>query len=383
MKLFLPGGFLRQHLIWSLVSGGFTVLIIVAVIVLNLVKDSGGLSSRSVTITVNTTTTHTTTTGNTAGIKQMLQSAAKASVGAGRSSRVPDPFQALFQKINAYRKCVYRYSDRALDSRRRYLSWKKDLKKLPTCKERYVSRGMYTVSDPTYGEQTVAKVRDAKPRLAELEQAGDRYLKALKVLAPLLKEADAYYTEEDYEDDDCAKGKALHPKLVAAWAEFEERDQELKRALVPREVELYRRGMARSEKAHGKGARYFFFKCMLEVRQLHDELRAQSRLDKPDVGKIEQIVTGFQQTVAALEGAYEKNKESLRSTALSSCVSDAKEVSLAAKEFWRRKKKGKRFRSIERGMLSGAGAWMVKGSFARVYNYFNKLQFSASYARPW
>ena len=47
-------------------------------------------------------------------------------------------------------------------------------------------------------------------------------------LEPLLKEADDYYKQEDYKDDRMAKGKALHPRLIAAWDAFASADKALR-----------------------------------------------------------------------------------------------------------------------------------------------------------
>ncbi|MGB8444414.1 MAG: DUF3829 domain-containing protein, partial [Pseudolabrys sp.] len=44
-----------------------------------------------------------------------------------------------------------------------------------------------------------------------LEAAASAYAKAVAKLEPLLKEADDYYTQENYKDDKMAKGRALHP----------------------------------------------------------------------------------------------------------------------------------------------------------------------------
>ena len=54
------------------------------------------------------------------------------------------------------------------------------------------------------------------------------YAEAVSKLEPLLKEADDYYSQQDYKDDKMAKGKALHPRLVAAWNAFESADQKLR-----------------------------------------------------------------------------------------------------------------------------------------------------------
>ena len=56
-------------------------------------------------------------------------------------------------------------------------------------------------------------------------------MKAVVTLEPLLKEADDYYDQENYKDDRMAKGKALHPRLVAAWDAFAAADQTLRTGL--------------------------------------------------------------------------------------------------------------------------------------------------------
>ncbi len=42
------------------------------------------------------------------------------------------------------------------------------------------------------------------------------------------KEADDYYPQEDYKDDKMAKGRALHPRLIAAWDAFASADKALR-----------------------------------------------------------------------------------------------------------------------------------------------------------
>ena len=96
--------------------------------------------------------------------------------------------------------------------------------------------------------KNVEKANALEPRDAELEAAASAYVEAVAKLEPLLKEADDYYSQQDYKDDRMAKGKALHPRLVAAWDAFASADQKL-RGGVEAINERARGGAARRDRA--------------------------------------------------------------------------------------------------------------------------------------
>lgn len=116
------------------------------------------------------------------------------------------------QKMNAYVGCINRLSARAFDSRKRYFSWA--AKSGPTGKERIIY-GLYTIYDTADCRKNVEKANAIEPHDDALEAAATAFAEAAGKLEPLLKEADDYYTREDYKDDKMAKGRALHPRLVA------------------------------------------------------------------------------------------------------------------------------------------------------------------------
>ncbi len=124
--------------------------------------------------------------------------------------------------MNAYVGCINRLSARAFQSRARYFSWA--AKSGPTGRERIIY-GLYTIYDTSDCAKNVDKANALEPHDAELEAAASAYAKAAAKLETLLKEADDYYTQQDYKDDKMAKGKALHPRLVAAWDAFASADK--------------------------------------------------------------------------------------------------------------------------------------------------------------
>src|SRR5690242_36450 len=129
------------------------------------------------------------------------------------------------EKLNAYVGCINRLSARSYQSRDRYFSWA--AKSGPTGKERIIY-GTYTIYDTSDCRKNVEKANALEPRDAELEAAATAYTDAVSKLEPLLKEADDYYSQENYKDDRMAKGKALHPRLVAAWDAFASADRKLR-----------------------------------------------------------------------------------------------------------------------------------------------------------
>jgi hypothetical protein len=87
------------------------------------------------------------------------------------------------------------------------------------------------IRDPASCEKAVAAARRLPPDLPELDRSAAAYNIALRVLAPLLDDVDAYYKQELYKDDHLARGKALHPRLMAAFDAFARADRELRSQL--------------------------------------------------------------------------------------------------------------------------------------------------------
>ncbi len=168
--------------------------------------------------------------------------AALASDGASAQGQNATPSEVT--KMNAYVGCINRLSARSYDSRKRYFSWVG--KNGPTGKERIIY-GTYTIYDTSDCRKNVEKANALEPRDAELESAATAYADAVSKLEPLLKEADDYYSQENYKDDKMAKGKALHPRLVAAWDSFASADKALRNG-----VDVVSDRRARSEKVGGE-----------------------------------------------------------------------------------------------------------------------------------
>jgi hypothetical protein len=269
---------------------------------------------------------------------------------------------SLTEKLNAYVGCINRLSSRSYDSRQRYFSWVS--KNGPTGKERIIY-GLYTIYDTSDCRKAVEKANALEPRDAELEAAAAAYAAAVGRLEPLLQAADDYYKQENYKDDRMAKGRALHPRLIAAWDEFARADQALRGGVEAINDRRSAERLAAIEAAEGRKARYHVEALMMNAK------RAKRALDaaKPDLAAVTAALTDVEASVTALEQAARQDGAKIDSF----FVSNAKSFLTSAKQLMRRIRDKVPYSRGDKMMLSGGGGWMVEGSPPRVTRDYNQL----------
>lgn len=271
--------------------------------------------------------------------------------------------KSAVEKINFYVGCINRLSSRAYDSRSRYFSWAQ--KSGPTGKERIIY-GTYTIYDTSDCRKNVEKANALEPRDAELEAAASAYAEAVSKLEPLLKEADDYYTQENYKDDKMAKGKALHPRLVAAWDAFASADKKLRAGVEIINDKRAVERLAEIESKEGRKLHYHVEAMMIEAKRV---LRAQDN-DKPDLAAITRALNDYEAAVKAAEEASGKDGDSKVGSIL---LSNAKSYLTTAKQLMRRIRDKTPYSQGDRMMLNAGSGWMVEGSPQRLLRDYNQL----------
>lgn len=267
------------------------------------------------------------------------------------------------EKLNAYVGCLNRLSARALESRARYFSWVG--KNGPTGKERIIY-GLYTIYDTADCQKKAEAANALEPRDAALEAAATAYVTAVTTLAPLLKEADDYYTQENYKDDKMAKGKALHPRLVAAWDAFASADKNLRDGVEAINDRRKAEELVAIEAKEGRSARYHVAALMIDAKRV---LRAEDTT-KPDVAEITKALEAYEATVKAIEAAGAEGGGKIGSM----FTSNAKSFLTTAKQLMRRFRDKVPYSSGDKMMLSDSGSgWMVEGSPPRLLRDYNQL----------
>ena len=288
-----------------------------------------------------------------------------ATVPAAAQDKTPSspPPEQLTEKINAYVGCINRLSERSYDSRRRYFSWAK--KSGPTGRERIIY-GTYTIYDTSDCRKKVEAANALAPHDAALEAAASAYADAVSRLEPLLKDADDYYTQENYKDDRMAKGKALHPKLVAAWDAFEAADKKLRAGVEAINDKRARERLAEIESKEGRKVRYHVEALMIQAKRV---LRTENA-DKPDIAAVTRALGDYEAAVKAMEEASGKDGDVKVGSIF---VSAAKSYLTTAKQLMRRIRDRKPYSAGDRMMLRGGGGWMVEGSPPRLLRDYNQL----------
>jgi hypothetical protein len=268
------------------------------------------------------------------------------------------------EKMNAYVGCINRLSERSYSSRSRYFSWAAPSG--PTGRERIIY-GTYTIYDTSDCVKNVERANTLEPHDAALEAAATAYAKAVARLEPMLKEADDYYTQENYKDDKMAKGKALHPMLVAAWDAFASADKNLRSGVEAVNDKRALEKLAAIEQNEGKQARYHVEALMIQAKRV---LRAEDS-DKPDISAITAAINELESTV---KGAEEFSGSGGNAKIGSMFMSNAKSFLTTAKQLMRRIRDKVPYSSGDRMMLSNAGSgWMVEGSAPRLMRDYNQL----------
>ena len=284
---------------------------------------------------------------------------------AAQQSPPPSPPPAqLIEKLNAYVGCINRLSERSYASRSRYFSWA--AKSGPTGKERIIY-GTYTIYDTSDCRKNVEKANALEPHDAALEAAASAYADAVGKLEPLLKEADDYYEQENYKDDRMAKGKALHPRLVAAWDAFASADKALRAGVETINDKRAAERLAAIEAKDGRKLHYHVEALMIHAKRV---LRAEDT-DKPDIAGITKALSDYETTVKAAEEASGRDGDAKLGSFF---TSNAKSFLTTAKQLMRRIRDKVPYSSGDKMMLSGAGSgWMVEGSPPRLLRDYNQL----------
>ena len=270
---------------------------------------------------------------------------------------------SITEKLNAYVGCINRLSERSYQSRSRYFSWA--AKSGPTGRERIIY-GTYTIYDTTDCRTKVEAANAMEPHDADLEAAASAYAKAVGKLETLLKEADDYYTQQDYKDDRMAKGRALHPMLVAAWDAFEGADKKLRRGVEAINDRRALEKLAEIEQGEGKQARYYVEATMIRAKRV---LRFEDTAT-PNLTEITEAIADYEDT---LKGAEPFASSAGGAKIGSFFMSNAKSFLATAKFLMRRLRDHVPYSTGDKMMLNAGSGWMVEGSPQRLRRDYNQL----------
>jgi hypothetical protein len=272
--------------------------------------------------------------------------------------------------------CTNRFSQRVLSSRDRYLSWV-DPETGPTGRERRIGYGVYPIADPSDCREAVDALATRPPPMPELEAKARQYASAVETLAPLLQQADTYYERESYRDDDAARGRELHPQLMAAWESFEEANSALRTRL--RDIERQAREARLERLADDPAQRttYLIERTMGEARAIMDDVEAMEvedrRLVAEDPDAFVARVQAFQTHVDELRAHQPTPPDRAPELGYDDFQRQANEVLTSALALMRRVRDETRFSRSELRRLGTPAGWMTDGSPDELLQEYNRL----------
>ena len=290
----------------------------------------------------------------------LLMIAIQAAPAPAQETQAP----TLSEKLQPYIGCYNNLSGSAHRSKSRYLSWAAPSG--PTGNERNIY-GTYTLYDPAKCATEIDAANRLEPHEPELESAGAAFAKSLVALAPLLKDANDYYEQGNYKDDRMAKGKALHPKLMAAWAAFEKADDSLSAVLNVLNDKVQLERLAEIEKTEGRKTHYHVLEVMMKAKIL---FRVEGEDKSPDLAKINAALNAYEASVKDLDSFASGADRQVGSI----FMSQVKGYLTTSKELMRRMRDKTPYSVGDKMMLQTARAgWMVEGSPPRLVHDYNSL----------
>lgn len=274
----------------------------------------------------------------------------------------------LGSKLGEYISCMNGTSKRVVDSRNRYLSWVGDEKVGPSGKERNIY-GLYDINAGTC-LPSLDRAKTMQPALPEVDSAAAEYRKVLEELDPLVKQADKYYDQKDYKDDQMAKGKSMHPQLMNAFAKFEQVSRGFEDRVTTLNDQVNARQFTRLEKDPARRLQYLSQKSLNEGKALI-KLTDIAELKELDLQKYDVAVQTFDKVLTELEQYADSHKAEVdKAMMFSSYLSSAKTFLKSAKELLRRKRDNKDF---NKEFFSQSSPNMVDGHPAQVVETYNRM----------
>jgi len=242
-----------------------------------------------------------------------------------------DPDEQLAKKIEPYIECLNSLSSSTRDAEKSYLHYIP--KTGPTGRE---SPSIYKLPKDAAAKcsTSLAEAKTMQPSAPALEQAGEAFAKATTQLDPLLMQLEQYFENKDYLDDHWAKGKQLHPQVMAAFKDFNPADDDLRNVLDGITKPLSQRELAKIEREEGKKIRYHRKHVLNTARELIE-------VSNPDGGEVNSTLynaamTEFDKALEDLTAYGSSHKSDIKDEIrYDSFVKAANDYRKVQKDLWR------------------------------------------------
>lgn len=304
-------------------------------------------------------------------VEAVQRGAEVAGGSAGAAGMGMSEDEKLGQKLNGYIGCINQTSRNVHDSADRYLQWI-DLEKGITGEERTVY-GLYEIRDQSACKDGIKNGNDAEPNLEELETAASAYLEALEAVELQVTDAYKYYDEKNYQDDDFAKAKEMHPTLMGAFKAFDEADLALRNVVKEQNEALHRRELVRIENEEGRKLLFHTKNVMNEAGHILEAVQ-EAPFEEIELSKLEEAFKLYETAVDECDTYSKEHRKETDSVIMyGGFVDSANNLKKQVKHFIRRKRDDKPWTDAENAT---AAEWAIRapdGHPAKISGAFNAL----------
>jgi len=251
--------------------------------------------------------------------------------------------EQMQEKLDEYIKCLNTLSSSIHRARGRYLFYVP--KAGPKGTERDADIYVLTSGAAASCATGVTKSKAMPPPDAKLEGAGDEYSAAATAVDQVITEMHSYLELKSFKDDKWAKGKAIHPRLIAAFDRFSAADKTLHDTLDGITKPLNQRALVRIEKEEGQKFRYWRKKTLINAREMIEASDPVGDDQDIDFNLYQASYTDFEKSLDELQGYGNNHKPDLEaktnpawplaSSHYETFVREATDFKVASKEFWR------------------------------------------------
>lgn len=282
-----------------------------------------------------------------------------------------EPDQALARKIDGYVECINHHSGDVSRTQNQYLGWMEDEEKGPTGREAFVG-GIMELNESSRCREHIAHAASLSPAMPELESLASNWLAALNAATEVVHEAHTYYALESYKDDGMRKGKELHPRLMQAFARFDEEDARLYAQIKAMRDEIDQENLKRL--AADPSRRREYLRGVLHDRA-KKMLSVSVQAGTPDF-KLEALnstMTEFETSYFELEAFLKPHMQDREYRNDVGVLKEAFEYLKQTKTLQRRVRDKTPFSDGERMLINANAAQMVDGHPAKVRAAYNSF----------
>jgi tetratricopeptide (TPR) repeat protein len=324
-----------------------------------------------------------------AGCKNLLKKKAGADAGVATTTALTGQNLAdeqLQEKLDEYIKCLNSLSSAIHQSRHRYLTFVP--RTGPTGREATADLYRLPVGAASNCSAGVSRSKIMPPSDPKLESAGTEFSLAASDIDHVMTEMDTYYELRLFRDDKWAKGKAMHPRLMAAWERFSKADKNLHDTLDGITKPLAQRVLGRIEREDGKKFRYGRKKVLINARELIEASDPIGDDDDVDPSLYTAAYSELEKALDELTAYGSMHKADLANpnnpgfpmseSNYTQFVKEANDFKKAAKDYWRclqdappkAKTPSGKIDLDKLGMCGGTPAWKQADEVIKQYNEF-------------